>query len=200
MARTACLLALMSSLVPVVASAQGLRERVKTLGRDYVFEYRAITPDPGIETIVRESDTIVIGIVEASVSLLTQQETALETDHRIRVERVIRRTSQPALAIGDRVTVRCLGGAITIDGLNIVASVPEFPPLQTGATYVLMMRSVPGVPYLYLSYAGRGAFGVAADGKVRPTSQGEDTWVQEHGIVGLDVLLAEVQRILAKAP
>lgn len=116
-----------------------LRSQVKAHGRDLALELRVNSPVPDFQTLVAESDTIVVGTIEFGTPVLTHEDSMLETDYRLRVQRVIRHSASAKVNAGDTLVVRRLGGVMPMEGFNVRMSDPDFLPFNAGEAYVLFL-------------------------------------------------------------
>jgi hypothetical protein len=182
----------------VEAQRLPLVERVKAHGTDFHAEIRLEYPRPGFETIVAESDAIIIGTVGSATPVLTASDPGLDTDYKVTVDQLIWSRSSTGVQQGRVVVVRRPGGATTIDGHNVVVSEADFPSFQASEKYVLFLERVASASYFRPRYGGQSAFRITG-GSVRQAFLGFGDWNDTRGPLALAAFTDEVRQIIAAA-
>jgi len=75
--------------------------------------------------------------------MFNQGETFLFTEHKVRVEEVIKNNSSAAIDPGAEITIMRAGGKVLVDGRTIVAIESSVKPIRVGTTYLLFLKWVP---------------------------------------------------------
>ena len=168
-----------------------------TLGRDLSSELLPNYPSADFQRLV-ESDTIIVGTINYSLPVATKEGALAtpRTDYHVAV--VIRQKAGPAIAAGDTVIARRLGGTTTRDGFRITTMEVGFPPFSGGETYVLFLASEPNEAHFTFPYGPQNAFLITPENNVTPVSRDPvGVWNRERGVVSLSAFLDEVQELIS---
>ena len=137
---------LVTVLVPARASAQQhtLREQVLTMG---VTEEVVVSAHPqlGPREMAAAAGAVVRVAVRNHDTFLSADGATMLTDYRAAVTEVIKDAAR-AVAVGDVITIRRVGGVMQIDGRKVFSNEAGFPPFADGAEYVLFLKDG-GQPY-----------------------------------------------------
>jgi hypothetical protein len=100
-------------------------------------------PNAFLEDIASDSDAIVIGTVVDSSSQLTETEDFIFTDHRFKVETVLKHNKSSYLQPSNEIVVTRSGGTIEDNGRVLRGVDVYFEPFNENAKYLLFLRYVP---------------------------------------------------------
>jgi hypothetical protein len=177
-------------LIPSVASAQTMREQVRTLG---VSEEIVVSDYPSLPLsgLATSAGAVVQISVRSTDTFLSSDGTAILTDYRVTVVDVIK--GDGSIAAGDVVTVRRPGGVLNIEGRKVISSENRFPAFAAGSEYVLFLKTDAGQPYQML--AGPQSAYRIYDGSV--VAMGE---LSKIAAVRMPVFVQEVRELLASRP
>ncbi len=96
-----------------------------------------------LESLARRVDAIVVASVKDKTSMFNEGETFLFTEHKVRVEEVIKNNSSAPIDPGAEITIMRAGGKVLVDGRTIVAIESSVKPIRVGTTYLLFLKWVP---------------------------------------------------------
>ena len=176
----------------VVAYAAPQESRLSRAVREHGDLTLTITSsyDPvSLQMVVKDADTIIIGRPVLGTTFLVGED-RLWTNYDISVDQVIRR-SPPGIVRGDTLVVRRAGGAMTLEGHNVVGVEDDFPQFTINDTYVLFLKRVEGREYYSVAHGPQGAFHVNGD-SVRQVSELFGSWNRERGTLSLRDFVSEV--------
>jgi hypothetical protein len=184
---------LVTSAAAVTAQQRSLREQARDQDVTLVIhnEYSPAT----FETIASEADTIVIGVVGFGRTFLGDNDRQLVTDYQISIKQVLKRAQSPGLVDGGKLTVRRWGGAMSMEGHNVVAEENDFAAFDISGTYVLFLQSVPGESFYYVAYGPQGAFRITDD-MVTQVSTKFGNWNRERGPMTTTAFVGEIRRAM----
>jgi hypothetical protein len=136
----------------VSAQRQTLHDAVREIpvGGSVEVSILGATPTRPLRALVSEADLAIVGIVDRSMSLLTRDETSVETTLDLSVTRVLYRNVAslplPSGAVINRLWVIEPGGEADVDGRAVIVRDNGSPPLEVGPTYVLILKKREGAP------------------------------------------------------
>ncbi len=177
-------------MIPSVASAQTMREQVRTLGVSeeiVVSEY----PSLPLSTLASTAGAVVQVSVRSTDTFLSSDGTAILTDYRVTVVDVIK--GEGVIRTGDVVTVRRPGGVLNIEGRKVISNENQFPAFATGSEYVLFLKTDVGQPY-HMAAGPQSAYRIY-DGSV--VAMGE---LSKVSATRIPVFVQEVRDLLATRP
>ena len=177
-------------MIPSVASAQTMREQVRTLGVSeeiVVSEY----PSLPLSTLASTAGAVVQVSVRSTDTFLSSDGTAILTDYRVTVVDVIK--GEGVIRTGDVVTVRRPGGVLNIEGRRVISNENQFPAFATGSEYVLFLKTDVGQPY-HMAAGPQSAYRIY-DGSV--VAMGE---LSKVSATRIPVFVQEVRDLLATRP
>lgn len=99
--------------------------------------------DNALESLARRVDAIVIASVKDKTSMFNEGETFIFTEHKVRVEEVIKNNSSAPIDPGSEITIMRAGGKVLVDGRTITAIESTLKPIRVGTTYVLFLKWIP---------------------------------------------------------
>ncbi len=189
-AATSLLLVAQESITPRPPEAQYFGEyntgekiteliRQQPAGRIEIVAY--FNPEPPAANIGRISLTqtdlltfrvpvVIVGkIVGDGSSFVTANDEFLASSYPVRIERVLKDTTDQSLAPDTVIPVIRGGGKLTQNGRTIVASDPNFAEFENGGTYLLFLfyfpdtKSYKAISYNSFQLAGDGVHSLSAD-------------------------------------
>lgn len=182
--------ALVAFAFVVVAAPQASQLRQQAKERDVTVQIMGAYEPATFEMIMKEADTVVVGTPIRGRTFLLGDDHIM-THYDVRVDQVIRRTQPPGIVKGDVLVVRRVGGAMTLEGHNVVGHENDFPQFTINDTYVLFLQRVENQDYYWVAYGPQGAFHVDAEA-VRQVSEVFGSWNRERGKVRLRDFIGEV--------
>jgi len=192
MTKTLLVIALVGLSFVAFTAAQESELRQQAKERDVTVQIMGAYEPATFDMLVKEADTVVIGRPMRGRTFLAGEQ--IVTHYDVRVDQVIRRTQPPGIARGDVLVVRRVGGAMVLEGHNVVGHENDFPQFTIDDTYVLFLQRVESREYYWVAYGPQGAFHVDAD-SVRQVSEVFGSWNRERGRVSLRDLIAEVSAV-----
>ena len=96
-----------------------------------------------LESLARRVNAIVVASVKDKTSMFNEGETFLFTEHKVRVEEVIKNNPSAPIDPGSEITIMRAGGKVLVDGRTVVAIESTVKPIRVGATYLLFLKWVP---------------------------------------------------------
>lgn len=96
-----------------------------------------------LESLARRVDAIVVASVKDKTSMFNEGETFVFTEHKVRVEEVIKNNSSAPVDPGSEITIMRAGGRVLVDGRTVVAIESSVKPIRVGTTYLLFLKWVP---------------------------------------------------------
>lgn len=138
----------------------------------------------GVSDLLKETDLVVEGIVDRSMSRLTTDQTSIETAVDLTVTRVlfhnVKSVPVPTDAIR-RVFIINPGGQLDMDGKSAVVIASGFSPLAVASRFVLFLKKMPNATegtFLLVN----GAYGVfeVVDGRVVSVVATSSTNIHAH--------------------
>lgn len=96
-----------------------------------------------LESLARRVDAIVVASVKDKTSMFNEGETFVFTEHKVRVEEVIKNNSSAPIDPGFEITIMRAGGKVLVDGRTVVAIESSVKPIRVGTTYLLFLKWVP---------------------------------------------------------
>jgi len=96
-----------------------------------------------LESLARRVDAIVVASVKDKTSMFNEGETFVFTEHKVRIEEVIKNNSSAPIDPGSEITIMRAGGKVLVDGRTIVAIESSVKPIRVGTTYLLFLKWVP---------------------------------------------------------
>jgi hypothetical protein len=96
-----------------------------------------------LESLARRVDAIVVASVKDKTSMFNEGETFVFTEHKVRVEEVIRNNSSAPIDPGAEITIMRAGGKVLVDGRTVLAIESSVKPIRVGTTYLLFLKWVP---------------------------------------------------------
>ena len=113
-------------------------------------------PAPALDDILRDTDTIVRGVVGEPTSYLSDDEMDVYTDYQLRnpvflYQAVITASKKPDVPTA---TVTVLGGTITSNGLSFTSKHEALPLLEPGTECVFLLKHVGNHYYVAGMYYG----------------------------------------------
>lgn len=187
---TAFSLCVLSYLFAGQVPTPSIRETVRKQGDveiHLMVEYSPVD----LRELIRRANLIVQGTVSHALSYLSDHETKVLTDYTIRINRVLKGVLAADEAA--KITVRRLGGTLTVDGAKVTAQEADFPAFNVNDDYVLFLKQR-GSVYEF-EYGGQGAFKVS-DGSVTQLSNSVGTWNQSHTDTSLTAFQDEIRKTL----
>jgi len=126
---------------------------------------------PSLDRILSDTDIIVRGVVGTPRSYLTEDQIDIYSDYPVRNAVVLYRAPpvRSQKLETSMLTVRLLGGSITISGLTFTSRHAALPSLESGVEYLLLLRRVAGNQY-HIAGNYFGAFSIE-DGKLTPSTK-----------------------------
>ena len=185
---------------PVVMAVRrgGLREGAR-LKRVYVSYQR--TTGWGkyfIETLASTSAVIIVGKPLSSSSSLTASGENIITEHKIRVERVLKGTPKQ----GELITVTVPGGKVTFeDGSSAEIQTPDLGPIVAENRYIFFLRTSDDMTDSFgLTGGGQGLFELSSsDSTVKPLGHETDL-VQRHKDQEITDFISEIESAVQRYP
>lgn len=95
-----------------------------------------------LESLARRVDAIVVASVKDKTSMFNEGETFVFTEHKVRVEEVIKNNSSASIDPGFEITIMRAGGKVLVDGRTVVAIESSVKPIRVGTTYLLFLKWV----------------------------------------------------------
>jgi hypothetical protein len=178
------------------AQTNSLREEAKSHDVNVVVnnEYSPTR----VEQIASEADAVALVRIDLGKTLLGDHDTRVFTDYQVTVERVLKSRRSPEITAGTAITVRRWGGAMALEGHNVVAQETDFPPFNIGQRYILFLTAAPPDPFYYVAYGPQGAFLISeSDDTVSQVSHAFGSWNRERGRLRTADFLTRLQSMIA---
>lgn len=96
-----------------------------------------------LESLARRVDAIVVASVKDKTSMFNEGETFVFTEHKVRIEEVIKNNSSAPIDPGAEITIMRAGGKVLVDGRTVVAIESSVKPIRVGTTYLLFLKWIP---------------------------------------------------------
>ena len=122
-----------------------------------------------LEGLVSNADLIVVGVVRNKSSQLTESETAIFTDYDIKVDQVLKDSSESRGQPKTNIVFTHLGGAVSLDGRTISYTPPDELLLWPSGRYLLFLKVIPATGAYQLS-SEYGAFQLLRGGIIPAVS------------------------------
>jgi hypothetical protein len=187
---------LLTAATPSFAEAQySLRSRVQDLGVSeeiVIGDYPALT----LRSLTSSAEAVVRVVIRNSDTLLTSDGTAIVTDYRAAVVDVLKDRSDAHVSVGDVITIRRLGGMLTLEGRTIVSTEIGFASFASGGEYILFLKSGSGQPFEILA-GPQSAFLVREGAAMPMTAPGP---LKGSSAVLTPVFVRDVRAMLVEAP
>lgn len=90
-----------------------------------------------------DADAVIIATVKSEVSFLTEDETFLYTNHRVRIEDVLKDNSASPIYADNTITVIRSGGTMTLNGKRVIAVNKTALPIRLNKRYLLFLSYLP---------------------------------------------------------
>jgi hypothetical protein len=135
--------------IPGVARAQQIREQVLKNGVSeevVIAEYPALS----VPALTAAAGAVVHVSVRSRDTFLSSDGSAVLTDYRVAIVDVIK-DSASRLNPGDVITIRRVGGTLSVEGRTFQSNEAGFAPFSAGAEYVLFLKTDSGQPFEMLS-------------------------------------------------
>jgi hypothetical protein len=133
-----------------------------------------------VDRLVADSDTIIVGRVQAAKVSLTRDQKKLITDYEVVITSVLKRSKGPGLIAGDLLVVRRDGGVTEIGGQRVVAVESDFPPLSIPSEHILFLKNMGEGGRYSITHGPQGVFPIS-NGTVRQLSENFGSWNRDHG-------------------
>ena len=137
---------LLVGALPSIASAQALQDQVLAHGvteEVVLFDY----PTLPLDAMTTAAGAVVHVAVRSSDTFLSPDGASILTDYRVAVIEVAKDASGSGIKPGDVITVRRVGGTMTVAGRRVFSNESGFPPFSNDAEYVLFLNTRSGQPY-----------------------------------------------------
>jgi hypothetical protein len=96
-----------------------------------------------VRDLTCQADVVLVGSVRSKDSYLTDDETFIFSEYKVRVKEVIKNNNAFPLQPGTHVEVVYPGGAVLIDGRKVRAIDKSFHPLKANKEYLLFLKYIP---------------------------------------------------------
>lgn len=113
-------------------------------------------PYPPIRMVefVCQSDAVVVGTAESSVSHMTADSDFIYSEWKVRISSVLQDNPKSPIFGSKEISVVRAGGLLTINGRSVIGKEWNFPQFQPGDKYLLYLRYIPETGS-YKAIAGR---------------------------------------------
>lgn len=101
-----------------------------------------------------QSDAVVVGTAESSVSHMTADLDFIYSEWKVRISSVLQDNPKSPIFRSKEISVVRAGGLLTINGRFVVGQEKDFPQFQPGDNYLLYLKYIPETGF-YKAIAGR---------------------------------------------
>lgn len=129
--------------------------------------------------VVGAADPVARVLVQSDTARLTSDNREVVTHCSALVLEVVRSRETEQLTASPVITIAKRGGTIAVDGRSVSFTDTEFPPLELGSEYVLLLKRGADGTYSTV-YGGQGAFRIESN-RADQVSKHHAAWEMEQG-------------------
>ena len=101
------------------------------------------TPGEFLRGITCAADAVVVGTLISESSALTDDETFIFTDYKLRVEEILKRNVAAPFQVGADITVTRPGGTLQLNGRTVREELRNFRRFRLSGRYLLYLKFIP---------------------------------------------------------